>query len=83
MVNYTERVAMAGAFFFALQLWEGYRGKRSYDKFMAEREAGIGSDSVLSWTDAVIGRRKTTGTMPAILSVDNFNNANLEVRTGS
>ena len=82
MVNYTERVALAGAFFFALQLWEGYRGKRSYDLFMAEREAGLGGNAKVEWTGAISSHRQAVGTMGAILSVDNFSDANLEVSGG-
>ncbi len=76
--NYVERVALAGAFFFGLQLWEGFRAQRSRDAFFAERAAG-GSLPTLSWDAAVTERRKVVGMASPLLSVDNFSSENLEV----
>ena len=75
--NYVERVALAGAFFFGLQLWEAFRANRSRDVFFARRAL-----PALSWDAAVTERRKIVGAPAQVLSVDNFANENLEVRTG-
>jgi hypothetical protein len=42
MVQYAMRVALAGGAFLMLQLWTRYRGKQSYDRFIAEQEHGSG-----------------------------------------
>ena len=80
MANYVERVALAGAFFFGLQLWEGYRGQRSRDLFFAERASG-GSLPSVSLDGALAERRTVVGAAKPILNVKSFSAENLEVRT--
>ncbi len=82
MANYVERVALAGAFFFGLQLWEGYRGQRSRDLFFAERAAG-GSLPAVSLDGALAERRSVVGAAKPILNVKAFSAENLEVRVCS
>jgi hypothetical protein len=38
MVQFAARVGLAGAAFFLLAIWERSRGKRSFEKFFAERD---------------------------------------------
>jgi hypothetical protein len=77
--NYVERFAVAGAFFFGLQLWEGYRSQRSRDLFFAERAAG-GALAALTLEQALVERRSVVGAPTPLLSVKDFGVENLEVR---
>lgn len=45
MVAYGARIALAGAAFLFLQLWERSRAQRSYNKFMDEKQ-GSGSQTM-------------------------------------